>query len=190
MKPEEKKALEKLKELLKPIVGKAPKDIKKIVAEAVERVLEDADPNYMEQVKIDVQQGVDKNTLIATITTPNNHPLVHNLMLRREILEARRKVDIIGACKQLLVNHAAGYKVTVPEVLPLVQAFYAHPDNGTGGCLHIVLDDGNVDHSSVQFCVDQAKKDGDRMGELLGRVIQKLSKTQRNRLYADGGKYL
>ena len=36
-------------------------------------------------------------------------------------------------------------KPTILEVMPLVKAYYEKPENGAGGNLHIVLDDGNIE---------------------------------------------
>jgi hypothetical protein len=74
-------------------------------------------------------------------------------------------------------------KPTVPEVMPLVRAYYAKEENGAGGSLHIVLDDGNVEDSSVEFCIEEAEKRGDKDGVELGKILLRMSKTQRNKLY-------
>lgn len=73
---------------------------------------------------------------------------------------------------------ASGFgKPTVPEVLPLVQAVYRR--SPTGCCLHIVLDDGNVDDASVVRCHLQAvDRDHPDCEELASKLLQ-MSKTQR-----------
>lgn len=76
-------------------------------------------------------------------------------------------------------------KPTIPEVLPLVRDYYAMPDNGAGGSLHIVLDDGNVEDGSVEFCRDWAVDHDDHDGELLAEVLLRMSKTQRSKLYRE-----
>ena len=70
-------------------------------------------------------------------------------------------------------------KPTVPEVMPMVRAYYAEPENVCGGSLHIVLDDCNVRDSDVEFCIEYAKERGDRAGVLLGEILRRMSKTQR-----------
>jgi hypothetical protein len=35
-------------------------------------------------------------------------------------------------------------KPTIPEILPLIKEYRGKDGNGTGGSLHIVLDDGNI----------------------------------------------
>jgi len=81
-------------------------------------------------------------------------------------------------CKQ----HKSG--PTVPEVLPLVRAYYALPGNSTGGSLHIVLDDGNTDDSSVLFCIRRAHQLDDTDGITLAEILLKMSRTQRRKLYS------
>jgi hypothetical protein len=71
-------------------------------------------------------------------------------------------------------------KPTIPYVAPFVCEYYK--ENGAGGSLHIVLDDGNVEDSSVQFCIDYAKKNGDEVGVKLGEILLTMSKTQRDKL--------
>lgn len=73
-------------------------------------------------------------------------------------------------------------KPTLPEVAPLVAAYYAKPGNSVGGSLHIVLDDGNVEDGNVRFCVETARESGDDDGLLLAGLMLKMSKSQRMRL--------
>lgn len=71
----------------------------------------------------------------------------------------------------------------VPEVLPLVRAYYQKPGNGVGGNLHIVLDDGNVEDSHVLFCLECAEQEGDADGIQLCQMLLQMTKTQRRKLY-------
>lgn len=73
-------------------------------------------------------------------------------------------------------------KFTVPEVLPLVQAYYSIPGNGVGGSLHIVLDDDNVQDWCVDACIERATEKGDHRGEALARILRSMSRTQRLKL--------
>lgn len=77
-------------------------------------------------------------------------------------------------------------KPTVPEVLPLVQAYYAMPGNSAGGSLHLVLDDGNVEDSSVAVCLRYAQEHDDEAGVELATLLLKMSKTQRKKLAGAG----
>lgn len=69
---------------------------------------------------------------------------------------------------------------TIPEVLDRFVAY--HADHGAWGSLHIVLDDHNVDDHSVEFCIQWAQNHQDSEGELLGRILLRMSKTQRLKL--------
>lgn len=53
----------------------------------------------------------------------------------------------------------------------LIERYYEMPGNGAGGSLHVVLDDGNHERSSVEFCLNYAIKDGDKAGEALARAL-------------------
>ena len=78
---------------------------------------------------------------------------------------------------------------TVPEVLPLVNAYYAFPGCGCGGSLHIVLDDENIDDGSIEYCITCARDPAfwvcqkmggpDEAGEALGNLLLLMSRTQR-----------
>lgn len=90
---------------------------------------------------------------------------------------------IIAACEALLLlKRLIGRPITVPDVKPLTRAFYALPGNGAGGSLHVVLDDGNREDSSVDFCIEYAEKAGDLAGAALGKVLRTMSRTQRGKV--------
>lgn len=71
-------------------------------------------------------------------------------------------------------------KPTVPEVLPFVRELYA--EHAAGGCLHIVLDDGNLEDHCVRFCIEDAEQRSPEWADLC-RVILRMSKTQRTKLH-------
>lgn len=71
-------------------------------------------------------------------------------------------------------------KPTVPEVLPLVQTVYAH--SAVGCCLHIVLDDHNVEDGHVKFCLERAHEAQHHVCITLAEKLLRMSKTQRLRL--------
>lgn len=65
--------------------------------------------------------------------------------------------------------------------MPLVRALYArHP---CGCCLHIVLDDGNIEDGHVKFCIEFAKEENCQECIELGNKLLLMSKTQRRQLY-------
>ena len=73
-------------------------------------------------------------------------------------------------------------KPTIPEVAPLVDALYASDHGTVGGHLHNVLDDGNLEDSSVAFCIAEAERDGCQPCLTLGKLLLRMSKTQRRKL--------
>lgn len=80
-------------------------------------------------------------------------------------------------------------KPTVPEVLPLVHRLYRgddpcvpHHSGNVGGHLHIVLDDGNVERGHVQFCLDEARKDGCVTCIRIAELMIQMSPTQCGKL--------
>jgi len=73
-------------------------------------------------------------------------------------------------------------RLTIPDVLEDFATYYARPENGAWGGLHIVLDDGNVSDDSIRFCIDAAEEEGDAETARLGRLLLRLTKTQRRKL--------
>jgi hypothetical protein len=72
-------------------------------------------------------------------------------------------------------------KPTVPEVLPIVHAYIAKVGNAAGS-LHIVLDDGNYSDDNVRFCIQWAMDHGDDDGVALGKLLLRMSRTQRRKI--------
>ncbi len=71
-------------------------------------------------------------------------------------------------------------KPCIPDVVEQFAAYYM--DNPAWGSLHIVLDDGNVDTSHVDFCIEYAKQNDDSAGVALGQILARMSKAQRLKL--------
>jgi hypothetical protein len=71
----------------------------------------------------------------------------------------------------------------VSEVVALARAYYKKPGNSVGGCLHIVLDDGNLADSHLQACVEWAKALHDEDGLVLATKLLAMSPTQRRKVY-------
>lgn len=74
-------------------------------------------------------------------------------------------------------------KISAIQVLPIAKAYYSMPDNGAGGNLHIVLDDGNLKNSSIEACLKQCIEENDAEGEVLAKILLSMSMTQRKKLY-------
>ena len=43
--------------------------------------------------------------------------------------------------------------------------------HAAGGSFHVVLDDGNWDRASVEFCLKRAEEDSDHVGVAIGRML-------------------
>ena len=72
-------------------------------------------------------------------------------------------------------------KPTILDVLPMIVSYYGN--NPAGGCLHLILDDGNIGDDSVRFCLNQAINCGDVDAEYIAKKLLLMSKTQRRKLY-------
>lgn len=78
--------------------------------------------------------------------------------------------------KQVTAEHYLGC------VDHLVEKFCAMAGNGAGGSLHIVLDDGNADRESVEWCHTRAREHGDKDGMALCDLLLTLSDAERESL--------
>jgi len=73
-------------------------------------------------------------------------------------------------------------KPTLDKIVPLMLAYKNTKENGLGGSLHIVLADGNIKNSHINWCIEYAKKRGDIAGVHLGNLLLLMSTTQRRKL--------
>jgi hypothetical protein len=71
---------------------------------------------------------------------------------------------------------------TTDDVKPLVYLLYDLPQHGCGGCLHITLEDGNLEDSSVQFCADYAQERGCFLCGVVATAMLQMTMTQRREL--------
>lgn len=72
------------------------------------------------------------------------------------------------------------------SIKKLIQAYYAMPNNGCGGNLHIVLDDGNIEHHFIKWCKGQCEKDNDPFGEFLAEALLLFTEDQLQKMYDEG----
>jgi hypothetical protein len=75
-------------------------------------------------------------------------------------------------------------KPSIPDVLPLVKAYFQKPGNEAGGLLHVVLDDGNVESPHILFAMEQCLLASDEDGHWLCIQLLRMSRTQRKKLSA------
>jgi hypothetical protein len=71
---------------------------------------------------------------------------------------------------------------TVPVVLALACHYYAKPGNSTGGNLHVVLEDRNLEDEFIADSIERAVEQGDEEGAALARALLAMTRTQRRRL--------
>lgn len=69
----------------------------------------------------------------------------------------------------------------VPDVQPLVTALYKV--HGAGCCLHLALDDGNLDADSIRYCLGYAKENGHGGCVRIAEMLLQMTPTQRRRLH-------
>lgn len=73
---------------------------------------------------------------------------------------------------------------SIPDILPMVKAYFQKPGNEAGGLLHVVLDEGNVEPFHILFAMEQCMLTEDEDGKALCIHLLRMSKTQRRALSA------
>lgn len=85
-----------------------------------------------------------------------------------------------------------GRGVDIDTMIQVLAEFYEHTPphlieqgllNDCGGYLHIVTDDGNLDDCYVRFCMDKARKGGDRQAVLIAEELLRWTMEEREGLY-------
>jgi hypothetical protein len=64
----------------------------------------------------------------------------------------------------------------------IINAFYDLAGNCTGGNLHIVTDDFNVETHHVEWCRDQARQKGDQDGVFLAELLLQFTEAEREKI--------
>jgi len=67
------------------------------------------------------------------------------------------------------------------KFIALVKEYYS--ENGAGGSLHIVLDDGNLEDSHVDWCSGYASGANDEAGSQIGELMRSMTMEQRQKVY-------
>ncbi len=68
---------------------------------------------------------------------------------------------------------------------PLVKEFirYYYRDNPTGGNLHIVLDDGNLNEGYIFHCQERCEIEGDTFGYFLATLLRHFTTEELEEMY-------
>lgn len=69
----------------------------------------------------------------------------------------------------------------MPDALPLARRVYAERSS-SGCCLHIVLDDDNLEDRNVEFCVLEALRRGHEDCYVLAAMLRSMTRSQRGRV--------
>lgn len=70
------------------------------------------------------------------------------------------------------------------SLLELVKYYYQ--TNCAGGNLHVLLDDGNTEYSTLQFCLDTCEDQGDLLGALICEMLYSLPEKAIQEFYQRG----
>ena len=71
-----------------------------------------------------------------------------------------------------------------PFINDLIQYYYISvPDYGCGGSLHVVLDDGNIEHANINWCKDKCEEDNDALGMLIADILLEFTEEELQEMY-------
>lgn len=73
-----------------------------------------------------------------------------------------------------------------PFIKQLIRYYYEVLENYTGGYLHIVLDDGNVEHANILSCKEECELNNDSFGVFLADVLLEFTEEELFSLYESG----
>lgn len=65
------------------------------------------------------------------------------------------------------------------DVVSLVRALYASPAGASGCCLHIALDDHNLEDDHLDFCLKRAQAAGHAKCERIAGLLLSISEAER-----------
>lgn len=68
-----------------------------------------------------------------------------------------------------------------PMIIELIQYYYIN--NPTGGCCHIILDEGNLSIEDLLFCQGECEKYGDNLGYLILEILSCFTENEREKMY-------
>lgn len=71
---------------------------------------------------------------------------------------------------------------SIPEIIDRFAIYYQKPGNQAWGKLHVILDDGNVTDSTVEWCIEYANLCQDFEAVALAQILLSMTKTQRLKL--------
>lgn len=73
-----------------------------------------------------------------------------------------------------------------PFLKDFIQYYYNELGNGTGGTLHIALDDGNVSENDIWFCQEYAQKNNDHFGYFIATLMRYFTEDELEEMYDNG----
>lgn len=73
------------------------------------------------------------------------------------------------------------WEASIDDILLISKWYYEW--HGAGGWLHIVLDDCNLEDSSVDYCINRADSEGDIVCWMLALLIRTMTEPNRQVLY-------
>jgi hypothetical protein len=72
-----------------------------------------------------------------------------------------------------------------PMIRELIKYYYQNLGNASGGYLHIVLDDGNLEDDSIWYRQELCRENNDDFGYLIGTILRSFTFEEREKMYND-----
>lgn len=75
------------------------------------------------------------------------------------------------------------YEKFKPFVKDFIKYYYDDLGHSAGGYLHIVLDDGNLEHEHIEFCRNECEKNKDTFGMFLAEILMTFTVDELEEMY-------
>lgn len=133
----------------------------------------------MEMTKSEVIAGLRR--MINYVQKQVDNPKHTISIYLPHLAEAKKAITFLEQERE--VNQSMTFEVMAKEkmksktILELCSDYYANFI--TGGNLHIVLDDGNVENDDIEFCIREAEENNDKDGVIIGKKLLQMSLKER-----------
>jgi hypothetical protein len=128
----------------------------------------------------------NRDRSLIILTTPEAQTSIEVELVRN--LQGSHPAALLAAADRLVKKASDG--PSVEDAAEILRRYYRLPRRSNGGAVHIILEDGNVQQSHADWCVENAPKWAAEFGgdELLAedlrvaRMLARMSRTQRVKL--------
>lgn len=98
------------------------------------------------------------------------------------VMHTRKIAELLKEQIEHNKKATTGYK-RIGKLANLIAEYYKKEGNGCGGNCHLILDDGNLEDSDIQFCIGYCAHANDNDGLAIMREMLSLNPEERQKVY-------